>query len=206
MGQITSGIRSILSDPRVYDALQNGLGARKARRILCRDYIRAEPGIRMVDVGCGTAQILEQLPVGIYYHGFDLSENYIDAAKKRFGHRGTFSCADITTLPADEMPPCDLVIVIGVLHHLDDDGAHSLLRNLHERLASGGRLVTLDGAYCEGQSRVARMLISRDRGQNVRTIAGYQSLVPGGFSTIEIFRRDDLLHVPYTHAIMVCHK
>jgi len=206
MSQITNGVRSILSTPWIYDLLQNGVGARKMRRILCRDYIRAAPGMCMLDVGCGTAQILEQLPVDIDYHGLDLSADYIDTAKKHFDHRGTFLCADITTLPADEMPPCNLAIAIGILHHLDDNGARSLLHNLHQRLTPGGRLVTLDGLYCTGQSRAARWLISKDRGQNVRTADAYQSLVPDAFSSVEIFRRDDLLNIPYTHAIMVCCK
>jgi Methylase involved in ubiquinone/menaquinone biosynthesis len=206
MSQITSGIRHILSDSRIYDLMQNGVGARKMRRTLCKDYIHAAPGMCVLDVGCGTAQILEQLPADIDYRGFDLSADYIDAAKRHFDHRGTFLCADITTLPADEMPPCNLAIAVGILHHLDDDGARALLSNLYQRLMPGGKLVTIDGVYCEGQSRVARWLISHDRGQNVRTASAYRSLVPEAFSSIEVFRRDDLLNIPYTHAIMVCRK
>jgi SAM-dependent methyltransferase len=206
MSQITSGARRILSDPKIYNLLQNGVGARKMRRVLCNEYIHAASGMCVLDVGCGTAEILEQLPADIDYYGFDLSEDYINTAKRHFGRRGTFLCADITMLSADEMPPCDITIAVGILHHLDDYGARFLLRNLYRRLKPGGRLVTLDGVYCEDQSRVARWLISRDRGQNVRTMSGYQSLVPDTFSAIEVSRRDDLLHIPYTHAIMVCCK
>jgi SAM-dependent methyltransferase len=206
MTQITSGLRSILSVSLAYDVLQNILGARRMRRVLCHEYICAKSGMRIVDVGCGTALILEHLPVDVNYHGFDLSEDYVAAARKRYGHRGAFSCADITTIPADDMPPCDAAIAIGVLQHLDDDGARSLLLHLYQRLAPNGKLVTLDGVYCDKQSRAARALISRDRGQNVRTAPGYRALVPDAFSSIEVFRRDDLLRVPYTHAVMVCRK
>ncbi len=39
-------------------------------------------------------------------------------------------------------------------------------------LRPGGRLVTADGCYLDGQSRIARLLLKMDRGRHVRTEAG----------------------------------
>lgn len=206
MAQITQGIRAILSMPAMYSTFQNLLGAKRVRRILCREYIRARPGDVIVDVGCGPADILENIDGSIHYIGFDLSRPYIDAAQRRYGERATFHCADITLLAEDAIPPCQVAIAIGLLHHLDDDGALRLIANLHQRLAPGGRLVTFDPAYWPGQARAARFMISKDRGQNVRNGEAYRDLASRCFAQAKLTRRDDLLNIPYTHAILECTK
>jgi trans-aconitate methyltransferase len=63
------------------------------------------PTQRVVDVGCGTGEILDFLPAGIHYHGFDLDPNYIAAAREKYSDRGRFECADITKVSADALPP-----------------------------------------------------------------------------------------------------
>lgn len=206
MAQITKGIRRILSMPTAYSAFQNLIGAKRGRRILCQEYIRARPGDVMVDVGCGPAALLESIDPSVRYFGFDLSQPYIDAAQAAYGDRGTFRCADITQLPVDDIPPCQVATAIGLLHHLDDEGATRLLKNLHERLAPGGRLITFDGGYWPDQSRAARYLISKDRGQNVRAGDDYRALAAPIFARVELIRRDDMLNIPYTHAILECTK
>lgn len=206
MAQTTTGLRRILSIPGAYDALQNMVGAAHSRRQICSDYIRAKRGDVVVDVGCGTAAIIDHLPHGVRYYGFDLSLAYIAEATKRYGSRGVFICNDIVTLSADEVPPCNVAIAIGLLHHLDDVDATRLLAALHERLAPSGRLITVDPAYYSDQSRFARMIISRDRGRNVRSGAAYKALVPVTYSQATLIRRDDLLNIPYTHAVMECSK
>ena len=206
MAQITSGVRRVLSVPMVYDLWQNLVGANRSRSLVCRDHFRVAPGQRVVDVGCGTGEILDYLPDGITYYGFDLDPGYIRTAQTKYAGRGQFTCADITALPADAIPPCDLAIAFGLLHHIDEDGARALLSHLYQRLVPGGRLVTIDGVWADGQSAIARALIARDRGQNVRDSAGYLALVPEQFATRELIVRHDLLRIPYSLAVMECTK
>ncbi|HEY5806923.1 MAG TPA: class I SAM-dependent methyltransferase [Povalibacter sp.] len=202
MAQITSGLRVVLSNPLVYTALQDVLGATNARARVCSDYIRAKPGDNVVDVGCGPAEALRFLPSGINYYGFDLSPDYIESARRSYGDRGSFHCADVTQLAPGEIPPCDVAVAFGVLHHLDDDGAKRLIEGLHARLAPGGRLITLDPAFVPGQSLVARKLAQWDRGQNVRTPQGYLDLVSARYATKQIHTHHDYLRVPYTLVVM----
>lgn len=208
MDQVTTGIRRILSRPIVYDTFQAILGGAAARRRICEEHIRARETDTIVDVGCGTAELLNYLPKQINYYGFDLSQAYIDAAESRFRGRGNyhFRCADLNTLGPDEIPPCDLAIAFGVLHHINDQTARALLANIHGRLAPGGRVVTIDNAFVDGQSPIARELIRRDRGQHVRKAEDYLSLVPEDYRHKQITIHHDLLRVPYTHLIMECTK
>lgn len=206
MAQTTHGLRAVLSLPAFYNLFQNVVGAQRARKILCREHFRINARDVVVDVGCGPAAILDYLDPSVRYYGFDLSQPYIDAARASYGERGTFSCSDVTELPASDIPPCQVAIAVGVLHHLDDADARRLIANLHQRLEPGGRLVTVDPAYWPTQSSLGRLLISRDRGQNVRTGEGYRELAASIFSDIRLVRRDDLLNIPYSHAVLECTK
>jgi SAM-dependent methyltransferase len=98
----------------------------------------------------------------------------------------------------------DIVLATGVLHHLDDEEARELFRTAREALRPGGRLVTLDGCYVDGQSRMARYLLSRDRGKFVRAPEAYVRLARSQFEDVQASVRDDLLRIPYTHVALVC--
>lgn len=205
MAQKTTGLHSILSAPWAYDFLQNALGARKARDRIIREHVRPGPSVTVLDIGCGTGEIVPHLPTGVSYHGFDLSPLYIESATRRFGDRATFHCMDIVDYqPAANGQPADVVLAIGILHHLDDDVAIKLMRAARSKLKPGGRLVTMDGTLVKGQSPMARKLILRDRGQNIREPEGYAGLARQSFEDVKVTIRHDLLYVPYTHCVMEC--
>ena len=202
-GQINSGLRGALSRPWIYDVLQNLLGGTSARTEYARDFIRATRGMRVLDLGCGTAQILSFLPEGVDYWGYDVSADYLKAAVARFGGRGHFRCGIPDEGALGNLAPFDLALATGVLHHLDDESARHLLRVARYALREGGRFVSIDPVFTSGQHPVARLLISNDRGRNVRDADGYLALAREEFGTVE----GSLRHrswVPYTHWIMEC--
>lgn len=204
MAQITSGLRKLLSIPLFYDFLQSALGAGRARSRLMRDHIRPMVGNHLLDIGCGTGELLSYLPKGVHYIGFDLSQTYIDAAHERFGDRGLFVCSDVADFEPEDLVGVDLVLAIGVLHHLDDAQVRRLFQTAWNKLRPGGRFISMDGTLVPGQSRIARALILRDRGQNIRSPESYQALAASKFSTISCIVRHDLLYVPYTHCVLEC--
>ena len=96
---------------------------------------------------------------------------------------------------------------MGLLHHLSDEEALGTLHLAHDSLKPNGRLITIDPALgVEGQPRVARWLIERDRGQNVREPEHYLRLARSVFGKVDVEIRHDRLNVPYTHFIMKCQK
>ncbi len=196
-------LRDVLGIPKVYSAFARFVGG-DARGAYVRDYVRPAPGAKVLDIGCGTADILTWLPAGIEYTGFDSSAPYIAEAQARFGSRGHFFQAEVTPERAREFSGFDIVLANGVLHHLDDADARHLLDIARIALRPGGRLVTLDGAYAAGQSPIARMLLARDRGRFVRPADAYRTLALQAFGNVKIDVRHDLLRMPYTLAIMEC--
>jgi len=204
MAQITTGIRSILSHPFFYNLTQNTLGVRKARRVLAGEFIPQGKGLRLLDIGCGTAEILEFLPEDMAYTGFDASAAYIAQAKRRFGHRGVFFADLVCSMHLDAMQDFDVVLAFGVLHHLDDNEANQLIALAADGLKPSGVLLTVDPCFVPGQSSIAHWLIAHDRGQNVRDEEGYRMLGEKCFGSVQTVARHDFLRLPYTYLVMQC--
>lgn len=195
--------RSVLAIPAMYKLFQRLVGADAARSTYVKEYVRPKKNNRILDIACGPGDILEYLP-SVEYLGFDISQKYIDSAKKRFGNRGAFLCNKVSNKAINEVGSFDIVLAMGILHHLNDDEAVHLFELAHSALKSGGRLVTFDGCYVKGQSPVVRYLISKDRGQYVRTKEGYLNLASEIFANIKVSIRHELLRIPYTFIIMEC--
>lgn len=179
------------------------MGAKKIRNILVNEYIIPKKGFKILDLGCGTSEILRHLPNDIEYWGYDISQEYINAAENEFGNRGRFHCGLLTETDLVNLPKFDCILAIGVLHHLDDKDVDIFFSLANQALKSGGRVITIDPCLAEGQNPIARYLILKDRGQNVRSVQGYSDIAQRFFPTL----KGTLRHrawIPYTHWIMEC--
>jgi SAM-dependent methyltransferase len=195
-------IRSVLSLPIVYRAFWNLLGGPKYFGIFVDEYVRPEAGARILDIGCGPGTTPQYLPK-VEYVGFDSSPEYIESARRRFP-QGTFVCDKVSEYTLSQRSYFDVVLAVGIIHHLDDVEARQLFHIAHQALKPGGRLVTLDGVLTTNQSPVARYLVSQDRGEFVRDQEGYVRIARQSFSDVRPAIRQDLSRVPYTHIIMEC--
>jgi cyclopropane fatty-acyl-phospholipid synthase-like methyltransferase len=157
----------------------------------------------VLDIGCGTGVMLNHLP-DVQYVGFDMSQAYIDACRKRFGDRGTFHRCEVTPDTVADYGQFDIVLAVGVVHHLDDDQASNMFTMASRALSSGGRLITLDGCYTTPQSAVVRRLLDNDRGKFVRTESAYRAIAEGVFPKVKTSVRDDMFRIPYTVIVMEC--
>lgn len=199
-----AGLYALLSRSGVYAFAQRLIGGEQSwRRYM--DRIDLHAGDAVLDIGCGPGKIVDYLPPGVSLTGFDINPNYIEHAKKTYGDRAEFFCESVAG--ATERPPrYDVALASGLLHHLDDAEALQLFELAGAALLPGGRLVTWDPVYVDGQNPLARLLISRDRGKHVRTPDDYLALARQVFpeATGEIV--DDLLRIPYTHFVMSAKK
>lgn len=196
--EVLTGARRVFSAPSIYRFAQRAIGAEQLRGRLVTDLFQINQGDRILDLGCGPADILPYLPE-VEYIGFDHSASYIAAAKRRFGDGGTFVHAGTTDFDIDSVAPCDVAMMLGVLHHLDDEQAADALRTAAAALGPDGRFVSIDPTFTDGQHPVSRFLASRDRGRHVRTPQATVALVAKAFDRVAEFTSHDLLRVPYSH-------
>jgi SAM-dependent methyltransferase len=180
------------------------MGAHKGRKSFVADFVKPFPGMKVLDIGCGPADILAYLP-NVDYWGFDISDDYINQARKRFGKLGQFQRKQLQLADLDSLPLFDVVLAIGLIHHLDDAVALGVMQLALKALRPGGRLLTIDPCLDPSQNPVARFLINNDRGQNVRDKAGYDALARMVFESPRIVVQHRAW-IPYTHCFMECQK
>ena len=190
----------ILSYRKTYSALMRFLASPRSGAVLVHEYIRPQYGQSFLDVGCGPAGILDLLPE-ISYVGIDQNENYINYATNKYGAKGTFICAGVDKLNDYGLKTFDRIIILGVMHHLDDVQLAELMMSLKDRLNIGGVLITFDVAFEDNQNLIAKLLAKNDRGKFVRTKGQYLEFINLAFNVEQADLRHDLLRVPYTHLL-----
>jgi SAM-dependent methyltransferase len=203
MAQRESGLHSVLSLSWAYDGFQRIVGADQYRRRIVQEFLRAAPGQSVLDIGCGTAEILEHLPP-VSYLGVDLSSAYIRAARARYGDRGEFLVGRADDVHLMTSRKFDLAVAVGLLHHLEDAEVERLFDVVRDLLSPGGKLIAVDCTWVEAQHPIAKFLIKRDRGLNVRTLQQTLVLAHRHFDSPLASIRSDLLRIPYTHLILEC--
>jgi SAM-dependent methyltransferase len=194
-------LRRTLGNVGLYIALQRVVGADRVR-YRCLDEAELKPGERVLDVGCGPAYYLDRLP-DVEYHGFDTSPTYIAYARRRFGDRGEFHCEMLTEDGLADLPRFDAVLLLGLLHHLDDEDSAVLLDLASRALADGGRVVTADPCLHVGQGRISRWMTENDRGEHPRTPEAFDALARASFGEVRSEILDTVSRVPTSHYMMV---
>lgn len=195
------GLRRLLENSFVYEGFQRSVGKQKLRQAFIDRYARPTAGERLLDFGCGPGDLVPFVP-GITFVGHDISSAYIATAKRRFGDQATFY-ERLEDLQSSEAP-FDVVVSIGVLHHIDDDTCRQILPGIASLLADGGRFVVAEPHLHDEQHWIARELIKRDRGRFVRLEKEYEDLLAEAFPMIASTRDETMLRVPYTLTMFEC--
>lgn len=203
MGRINNWIYSLLKNPSVFEGWQGFIVRKDARRILAEQYILANFGDRVLDIGCGPASMLPYLGE-VEYTGFDPEPAYIRLARERHGNGGTFLDAGVQNIADQLHEKFEIIIAIGVLHHLDDTQIRTLFRKAASVLKPGGRVITSDPVLRTPQNPLARLVIRLDRGKYVRRREGYTAVAESYFRSVRSELRSDFMRIPYDHCILVC--
>ena len=161
-----------------------------------------------LDLGCGTAEILDRLPATISYLGVDSNPEYIDFARTKYNNRpdARFVCADWNDsrwqgLLNDRV--IGIVSLLGLLHHLDSSDAKDVLKLSLSLVKQNGMVMTLDGCKEIHASTLERFFYWIDRGKYIRGETELQNLFP-----IEpmVSLHNNWLRVPYCYAICRVYK
>ncbi len=205
---VNTGIRKILEDPRVYDLWRNLISGKNNRSKRDDKYFGVlGEGDKLLDIGCGTGALLDHLNPGVEYHGFDMEESYIESLNIKYKGKGKFYCERVGEVMREEWKDYFTAVnAHGLIHHLSDEDSLSLFEAAKYYMKPGAFFVTVDSVYHDGQSKLSKWIVSKDRGQNIRTPQQYIDLAKKYFSKVESELVTDHLRIPHSIFVMKCIK
>lgn len=204
--QCDSGLVGWLKVPFLYNAFQAAVGATALRRRLLEKHVRAKPGDKVIDIGCGSAPTLQWLPE-VEYIGLDINPDYVAFARRKYGSRGTFIVGNPESVRGDSRcKAADIVMAIGVLHHLDDEEAEQCIGFAYDALKTEGRFICHEACWTPNQGAISKYIMSTDRGRNIRTEQQYRQLATKAFKRVETWIDTKPMRIPYVTIVLECEK
>lgn len=182
---IKTFIRKISKNPRIFvflrRILENNYPAQ--RKIFSKEFVTSA-GEKILDIGCGTGDhsIFFQ---NADYVGIDIEEKYIDYAQKKY--KGEFLVGDATSLHFSDNV-FDKIIIVAVLHHLNDADAKLVLKETKRVLKPGGRMLVMEDIQSEENGFLTRLVHRLDKGENIRRPEEYKALIQKNFAIEKDFQ------------------
>lgn len=185
-------IKRILNHPACYHYIRQIMSGGLPFREWVRFYGFDDANERIADLGCGPADILRYLSPARrpgFYLGIDISDPYLESARRRAARAGLnaeFCALDLARIPHDREMQRQLVsllkdrkitrvLLLGVLHHIDDESAIATLNVVHQA-PTVRKLMTYDMVNIPGHI-INSWYCRLDRGAFVRSESGYDALM-----------------------------
>jgi SAM-dependent methyltransferase len=193
----------ILSNPILYRVFQTAVGGKEPKiyqiiKKICQDFYNNKGyKPRLLDLGCGEGKLCESVYEYSDYLGVDYSEEYLSHARKVYKDKGSFITYNLSSSDdcAEISKNADFIVAIGLLHHLASEDILKIKENIFESNPNA-ILLTIDPVLLEKQGRIARFLVSKDRGSFVRYFTKYQEL----FTDYKC-HLDNFCRIPYNHIL-----
>lgn len=193
-------IAKVFDNAQLYKLFQFGVIKPKTSEKI-RDEVFKSVGVKSVlDFGCGVGHHSLEFAHSRYL-GVEPLEGCVSKANRMFKAPNVkFIVGDHLTLKSIPDSSFQVVIAIGVLHHIDNETFSDFVKEAYRILEPGGRLTTFDPVFHDNQSFTSKWVVSRDRGNWVRTTEDYLSPLKKVFEnkvSCKIYK--GLLRIPYDH-------
>lgn len=171
---MTSIINRLAANPIVFSLLRRILENNyKGERQIINEHFALTAHDKILDLSCGTGDFARLFPSS-QYTGLDINRRYIAYARRH--HDREFVIGDGKQLPLAENL-FTKVLIIGLLHHLDDQSSLQILSEAARVLTNDGRLLLMEDLHSKDHSLPTRILHMLDKGENIRSHDGYSRLI-----------------------------
>lgn len=165
-----------LDNPVLWEASRHSfefvLGLYKKRNALMSEWGLLTTQPTVLDVGCGTGHY-SHITEGEYL-GIDMNESYICHARRRHpGGRRSFLAMSVDEVSRLDRS-FDLVLMVDILHHLDDAQCNSLLATI---AGMAPRHLLSFEPVLDQTNPVGKWMVASDRGRHMRSSEGVRGLL-----------------------------
>jgi len=150
----------------------------KAQKKVLQNDFAPKVGEKILDIGCGTGEFSVFFQSAVYT-GIDTEKKYIDYAQRNY--KGKFLTIDATQLPFSENA-FDKIIIMGVLHHMNDEQCRRVLAEARRALNSNGRMLVMEDIKLAEENFLTRLIHRFDLGKNIRNEEEYRALLQRHFA------------------------
>ena len=123
--QSDSGLLAWLKFPSVYNVFSAAVGGNVLRRSLIQNHVRAKPGDKVIDIGCGSAEVLRYLP-DVDYIGMTSIQTILRLPGELTATRDLLVGDTQSFRGEPRTKDADIAMAFGLLHHLDNEEAAAL--------------------------------------------------------------------------------
>ena len=200
-------LAQVFDNAKLYETFQFAVGRRGTQEIIRNEILKPDQIVNVLDFGCGIGYHSE-LFKSAHYLGIEPLDACITVANRKYASsRVEFQLGDHLSLKALPESSFDLVIAVGVLHHIDDKIFSEFVQEAFRILKPGARLTTFDPVFHSKQSKISEWVVKQDRGGWVRTEGGYLEIIAKTFpEDIETKIYSNLLRIPYDHIAISAFK
>lgn len=122
--------------------------------------------IKILDIGCGSGEI-SRFFNDLDYIGIDVNPDYIEFARKIY--KNNFEVMNAQKLRFKKRY-FDYVVIIGVLHHIDDKNCNLILNEIKRVIKDTGKIIIIEDVNTQSKIDLLGNIIRKlDVGEHIRT-------------------------------------
>jgi len=204
-------VNKLASSPSIFILLRRMLELNfiAEKSVMFSETKTLQRGSRVLDIGCGTGEF-SPLFLDFEYIGIDLEPRYTNYAKRKYANNFITMDGEQMAFPNDMF---DLLVVVGVFHHLDDGKCYRLFQEMRRVVKDGGKIFVMEDVDIESKWDIfGNLLRYLDKGDYIRKEKEYLKLfsklapitnyysVRSGLISYQVFSFVAGNFLPYCHA------
>ena len=135
-------------------------------KILKKEINDRSKKIKILDIGCGSGEI-SRFFNNLDYIGIDVNSDYIEFARKIY--KKNFEVMNAQKLRFKKHY-FDYVVIIGVLHHIDDKNCNLILNEIKRVIKDTGKIIIIEDVNTQSKIDLLGNIIRKlDVGEHIRT-------------------------------------